>query len=253
MRKPSTVAIIAATMIAAIPIATGCGSSGAQAKPAKASTAPAAAVRAEVAALLRGIPQHGNTLGAAGAPVTLEYFGDLQCPYCREFTLGALQTLIGRYVRAGTLKIVYRSLESATRVPHTFKTQQTAALAAGRQNRLWNFIELFYHEQGRENSGYVTEGFLQGLAQQVPGLNLLAWSVARNDPELARVVSNDERVAVGVGFRATPGFLFADTAGYVRAFQPRTLTEPAPYAAGINEMLRLDHRRRPGGPVVSSS
>jgi protein-disulfide isomerase len=253
VRPASTVAIIAATTIAAILIATGCGSSGAHAKPGKPSTAPAPGAPSEVAALLRGIPQHDNTLGAAGAPVTLQYFGDLQCPYCREFTLGALVTLIQRYVRPGTLKIEYRSLESATRVPRTFRTQQTAALAAGRQNRMWNFIELFYHEQGRENSGYVTEGFLQGLAQQVPGLNLIAWSVARNDPELAREVSSDERVAVSVGFRATPGFLFANAAGNLRALQPRTLTDVAPYAAGINEMLRLDHRRGPGAPLVSSS
>ena len=37
-----------------------------------------------------GIPQSGNALGNPTAPVTLEYFGDLECPICREFTLGAL-------------------------------------------------------------------------------------------------------------------------------------------------------------------
>ncbi len=253
MSRPGTIARIASTAITAILVTAGCGSSGVHATRAEARTAPAAGARAEVAALLSGIAQHGNTLGDAAAPVTLEYFGDLQCPYCREFTLGALVTLIQRYVRAGTLKIEYRSLESATRVPATFRTQQTAALAAGRQNKLWNFIELFYREQGRENSGYVTEGFLQGLAQQVPGLNLLAWSVARNSPELARVVSGDERVAISVGFRATPGFLFANAAGNLRAFRPPTLTNVAPYAFGVTQMLRLDRRRRPGGPLVSSS
>ena len=56
----------------------------------------------------------------------------------------------------GKLKIEYRSLETATREPEVFKTQQVAALAAGQQNKLWHFIELFYHEQGEEGSGYVT-------------------------------------------------------------------------------------------------
>ena len=41
---------------------------------------------------------------------------------------------------------------------------------------MWNFIELFYHEQGEEDTGYVTESYLQGLAAQVPGLNLSQWS-----------------------------------------------------------------------------
>ncbi len=40
--------------------------------------------------MVGGIPQSGNTLGAPNAPVTLQYFGDLECPICKEFTLGAL-------------------------------------------------------------------------------------------------------------------------------------------------------------------
>ncbi len=67
-------------------------------------------------------------------------------------------------------------METATREKETFQTQQIAALAAGKQNLMWNFVELFYHEQGEEDSGYVTESYLQGLAAQVPGLNLSQWS-----------------------------------------------------------------------------
>ncbi len=45
---------------------------------------------ATVSSLISGIPQSGNVLGNPNAPVTLQYFGDLECPICREFTLGAL-------------------------------------------------------------------------------------------------------------------------------------------------------------------
>ncbi len=89
--------------------------------------------------------------------MTLKYFGDLECPICKEFTLGVLPTLIQKYVRTGKLKIEYHSLETATREPEIFKTQQVAAYAAGKQNLAWDFIELFYHEQGEEDSGYVTK------------------------------------------------------------------------------------------------
>ena len=111
--------------------------------------------------------------------MTLQYFGDLQCPICKDFTLGALPTLIQKYVRTGKLKIEYRNLETATREPETFKTQQVAALAAGKQQKMWYYIELFYHEQGEENTEYVTENYLQTLAQQVPGLNLASWTAAQ--------------------------------------------------------------------------
>ena len=48
---------------------------------------------AEVSSLVGGIPQNGNVLGNPNAPVTLEYFGDLECPICKEFTLGALPSI----------------------------------------------------------------------------------------------------------------------------------------------------------------
>ena len=117
---------------------------------------------ATVTSLIHGIPQSGNVLGYPNAPVTLQYFGDLECPICREFTLGALPKVIQKYVRTGKVKIEYNSLETATDEQETFRTQQVAAYAAGKQNLAWYFIELFYHEQGQEESGYVTENYLPG-------------------------------------------------------------------------------------------
>jgi protein-disulfide isomerase len=104
---------------------------------------------AAVTSLIGGIHQTGNVLGNPKAPLTLQYFGDLECPICREFTLGALPELISKYVRTGKMKIEYHSLETATREQETFRTQQVAALAAGKQNLAWYYIELFYHEQGQ--------------------------------------------------------------------------------------------------------
>jgi protein-disulfide isomerase/thiol-disulfide isomerase/thioredoxin len=188
---------------------------------------PADAERTDalVSSLLAGIQQHGNTLGDPRAPVTVQYFGDLQCPVCRRFTLSVLPSLIESYVRTGKLKIEYHSLESATQMPSVFGTQQVAALAAGRQDKMWNFIELFYQEQGPEHSGYVTERYLQGLAQQVSGLNLIEWTAARNDPELARTLTTDARVAERAGLNETPAFLLGHT-------QPRP-----PYLGAIKKRL----------------
>ncbi len=98
-----------------------------------------AKIAAEVQQLLAGIPQSGATLGNAKAPVTMTYYSDLQCPVCAEFTLKSrFGELLANDVRAGKVKIVYRSLDTATRDPQTFQTQQVAALAAGKQNRCWD-------------------------------------------------------------------------------------------------------------------
>src|SRR5262249_58543254 len=129
----------------------------------------AAATRA-VNSELAGIPQTGNELGSSSAKVTMDYYGDLECPVCKDFTLGALPQVISKQVRPGTLQIRYRSLETATRDPSTFATQQVAALAAGRQNRMWQYLEPFYREQGQEGTDYVNDSLLSTLTAQASGL-----------------------------------------------------------------------------------
>ena len=157
-----------------------------------------------VNAAIAGIPQSASTLGSPKAPVKLDYYGDLQCPVCQEFTLQSLPQVIQQDVRSGKLQITYRSLETATPDTTTFVTQQVAALAAGNQNKLWQYIELFYRQQGQEGSGYVTESFLSGIAQQVPGLDLTKWKADRNNQALQNQVSADEQKAQSQNFNSTP-------------------------------------------------
>ena len=66
---------------------------------------------------------------------------------------------------------------------------RTAIRSAGLQRRAWDYIELAYYEQPptiggspAEESSYVNAAYPQGLAQQVPGLVLTAWQVARRGP-----------------------------------------------------------------------
>jgi protein-disulfide isomerase len=190
-----------------------------------------------VASLLKGISQSGNVLGDPKAPVTLQYFGDLECPVCQQFTLGALPGVISKYVKSGKLKIEYRSLETATRNPPVFADQQVAALAAGKQNRMWDYVELFYHEQGQEDSGYVTENYLQGLAGQISGLNPSKWSSDRSNSALAAQVTSDEQAATAAGFTGTPSFLLGKTGSTPNAFSPASLTDPSAFEEPINKLL----------------
>ena len=162
---------------------------------------------AGITSLVAGIPQKGFTLGNPSAPVTLDYYGDLECPICRDFTLQTLPQVITDLVRTGKVKIQYRSLETATQNPTTFQQQQVAAEAAGQQNKAWNFIETVYHEQGQEDSGYMTTGYLDGIASQVPGLNLTQWQTAQNNQSLASAVKSDQSAAASNGFNSTPTFV----------------------------------------------
>jgi protein-disulfide isomerase len=188
----------------------------------KASTTPSSQAPSAVNRLLAGIPQSGNTLGHAKAPVEVTVYEDLECPICREFTLGAGAELIAKDVRDGRVKVVFRSLQTATPDTTTFQVQQQAAIAAGKQQRLWHYVELFYHQQGQEGTAYVTESYLDKLARQVPGLNYSAWVAARK-AGLGGQVSADEALAQGKGFNSTPTIVVRGPKG-----------APAPVAGAID-------------------
>ena len=188
----------------------------------------------ESSTLLAGIPQSANSLGSPNAPVTLAYFGDLECPFCRDFTLAVLPSIIERWVGTGELAIEYRALETATRDPDVFVSQQVAALAAGKQERAWNFIETFYREQQEEGSGYVTDPFLERIAREAGGLDLSRWNRDRADPGLASEIAADEQAALSAGLHGTPSFLIGRSGGEMRVLSP---TGPASFDAAIEELL----------------
>ena len=197
-----------------------------------ASSSAARSISHQVDQLLRGIPEHGATLGNPHAPVTITEFGDLECPYCAQFASGSEAQLIAHEVRAGAVKLVYRSFETATgNGPDAslWPRQQAAAYAAGSQNRAWYYIELFYREQGPEDSGYATTPFLKTVARQIPHLNYAHWSVDRFSPALARQVLNDESRAQQLGLTGTP---------IIIATGPSKRTRPINAAAITYEQLR---------------
>jgi protein-disulfide isomerase len=192
--------------IAVVAVAIAISSSGGSSTP-KATASAFKSAASTVDSQLAGISQSGVTLGSPSAKVTVTEFGDLQCPICRDFALGAGAQLIANEVKQGKAKLVYKSLETATGNspnPNIFGTQQAAAYAAGAQAKAWNYILTFYHSQGQEGTGYVTQSFLDGIAQAIPGLNFSTWKSASTNPNYTQQVTTDQQQAQTRGFNSTP-------------------------------------------------
>ena len=200
-RMYSLGALLAGVVVALIVVIVAGGSKS----PTKPTTNKSAV--ATVAALLKGIPQNGNTLGKATAPVTVTEYGDLVCPICQEFAFGSEQQLIKNEVRSGKVKLVYRGVETASSQANggEYVASQVAARAAGQQHRAWQYIMLWYYEQGDETTPYVTNAFMQNIAAQVPGLNLTKWETDRNDAALAADVRADAQAANAAGLVGPQG------------------------------------------------
>ncbi len=237
-RLTQLASVVAVVVVAIVVILVATSGGGGSAKKVAPGSKAAGQTEKAVTALVGGIAQSGDTLGSPTAPVTMQYFGDLECPICKDFTLGALPTLIKKWVSTGKLRIEYRALETATREQEVFRTQQVAALAAGKQNKMWNFIETFYHEQGEENTGYVTENYIQGIANQVPGLNLAKWTADRNEAAFGKQIEADGEAAGNAGFNGTPSFLIGKSGGAMSKYEYTSLTDPAGFNEAIEKLLK---------------
>jgi protein-disulfide isomerase len=123
----------------------------------------------DVQRLLKGIPQSGNVLGSPTAPVTMVEYVDLQCPFCQEFETQVMPTVIERYVRSGKLKVEARVL--AFIGPDSLRGQ-SAAIAAGQQDKQFNFVQLLYGNQAGENSGWLSDDMVRSAAASIPGLDV---------------------------------------------------------------------------------
>jgi protein-disulfide isomerase len=195
-------------------------------------------MRPGVQALFAGIPQQGAALGDPKAPVTLQFFGDLECPEARRVMLGVMPLLIRKWVRGGVLRVVYRAKQEETVWSDIYVKQEVAALAAGEQRRTWQYLDAFYRHQGREFTRYAISHFRQAIAEKVPGLDLAKWRAGQQNPSLGREVKRDAQLASASGIHQTPAFLIGPTGGHAMPLLHFTFTETPAFDEAIERMPR---------------
>jgi protein-disulfide isomerase len=135
-----------ALAIVVVAVAVAISSGGGRANAASGGRLSGAAFSAK---LFAGVPHHGTVLGRLDAPVRLIEFADLQCPYCDQYAVQALPTLVRDYVRTGKVRMQFENLSFMG--PGSVVAGRAAA-AAAQQNRLWNFVDLMYLNQARRTA-----------------------------------------------------------------------------------------------------
>jgi protein-disulfide isomerase len=124
---------------------------------------------ADVNTQYKGIPQNGMVLGSPKAPVTLVEYIDLQCPFCQQFETQVMPNIVEKYVRTNKVKVEARVLGFIGPDSHKGRL---AMIAAGDQNRAFNFAELLYYNQGTENTGWLSDSIIGQAAASIPGLKV---------------------------------------------------------------------------------
>jgi protein-disulfide isomerase len=178
---------------------------------------------AQAATLFKGVPQSGVTLGDPKAKATLIEFADLQCPFCAEYSNQALPTVVDRYVRTGKVKYQLRIVGI---LGDDSVKAAGAASAVTKENKLFQFADLFYRRQKQENSGYVTDAFLSGLTKDV-GADPAAALAAARAPGDQPLVKAATKQAADLGSSSTPDFYLRLASGRLVPVAPQDLTADA--------------------------
>lgn len=160
--------------------------------------------------LFADIPQDGSRLGQEGAPVTIQLYEDFQCPACAQFIRDTFPQVVAQYVEPGEVKVVSETL--AFLGPDSVLAAR-AAVAAGEQDRYWQYAYRLFENQGAENSGYVTDEFLTDIAEATEGLDVDRWNEARASDSVEEKLETVQERAVEDEIQATPTLVVSGPGG----------------------------------------
>lgn len=137
-----------------------------------------------------------HTLGPADAAVTLEEFGDFQCPPC-----GKLSEPINQLQKQYNLRVIYR--EFPLPVHAHAKEAAFAAEAAGRQGRFWQMHDLLFREQAVWSKSTDARALFNAYAGMLQ-LDLGLFKKDMDSNEVQQQVELDQNRGGAIGVKNTP-------------------------------------------------
>ncbi len=142
-------------------------------------------------------PPHAR--GPASAPVTLEEFGDFECPPCGQ-TYPIMKKLEADY--GDRLRVIFREFPLTPPHVHAVAAAQ-AAEAAGLQGRFFEMHDLLYENQKNWKDAFDTRPIFEGYAKQI-GLDLDRFKSDQNGEIVARRITLDGSRGHSLGVKGTP-------------------------------------------------
>jgi protein-disulfide isomerase len=182
--------------------------------------------------LFAGLKETDGVIGDKSAPLTVTEYLDLQCPVCKQASTSTLPALVNDYVKTGKIRLQARTLHFIG--PDSDRAAQVAA-GAEKQGKLWPFIETFYANQGQENSGYVTDGFLTKVADAA-GVDAKAALGQASSTFATRRLRRADQDAAALKVTGTPTFVVQRGNGPAKVLDANPL-DPASVAAALNKEL----------------
>lgn len=153
-------------------------------------------------------------IGKENAPVTMAYWSDYQCPFCKQFETDTLPTLKTKYVDTGKLKIVFKD--------YPFLGNDSIT-AAEYEHAIWKLYpaqffawrEAMYKAQDDEgDQGFGDAASIdQLITSQFSAMNdaKIKADIAANKSTYDAEIDADRTEGANFGIQGTPGFITGKT------------------------------------------
>ena len=149
-------------------------------------------------AAANGEKQSAHVRGNPDAPVTLEEFGDFQCPPCGQFA-GFAEELLREY--DSRLRIVFRNFPLPAH-EHAREAAE-AAEAAGLQGKFWEMHDTLYREQTAWSKAPNAQELFESYAGTI-GLDVNQFKKDMDSEEVKKRIDSDHALADSLGIKVTP-------------------------------------------------
>ena len=136
--------------------------------------------------------------GNPDAPVTLEEFGDFQCPPCGSFA-AFLEELRKEY--DSRLRIIFRNFPLPAH-KHAHEAAH-AAEAAGLQGKFWEMYDTLYRQQSIWSDASDARGLFESFAGVI-GLDVDQFKKDMDSDKVRQKIDSDRALADSLGIKVTP-------------------------------------------------
>jgi len=140
-----------------------------------------------------------HALGPADARVTLEEFGDFECPPC-GLLHPILKTLEGEF--GPRIRIIFREFPLVPNHQHALAAAR-AAEAAGLQGKFWEMHDLIYENQKTWHEAFDVRPIFEGYATKI-GLDFERFKRDISSDVVQQRIFLDGKRAHSLGVKGTP-------------------------------------------------
>jgi protein-disulfide isomerase len=167
-----------------------------------------------------------HMLGSPDAKVTLEEFGDFQCPPCGKLSdpINQIQHDYNRQIR-----FIFRNFPLINHL-HA-KDAAYAAEAAGLQGRFWQMHDLLYREQAVWSNSADARALFSAYAGYI-GLNIDRFKLDMDSEKVKEHVAADQKQGLSLGVKNTPTIFLNN-----KEIEPKNLN-PTDLRAAIDGALK---------------